>query len=163
MIRRKILYGDPNEELTEESALKVMKGLESEGFFDNFPEDSKLENSSVENVKDERKKMEKDFLRSSVLLTANGNSSFSAWIRSDGAVFWVPSGNDHLDVVFQNPSEFNLSSDEVKNYSLKKSDVQDGNLDELYARLYKNGWVRIRNFGKCFFVTCGNINNAIML
>ena len=88
-----------------------------------------------------------------ILLSASAEAGFSAWVGPSGNVLYVPSGKDHMDVVFQKPDVFSLNSRDLVKYKGYQNSG-DGILDELYTFLYHKGWIRVRNFNKVFFASC---------
>ena len=87
----------------------------------------------------------------------NGQTGFSAWVSPDGVVYWLPGGVDHTSFVCQNPVVFGVA----KNVILESGNSSEVVSGSLFGALYRSGWVRIRNHGKMFFITCHDADQAV--
>ena len=106
---------------------------------------------------------DQSFLESSVILSsADASSGFSAWVSPEGRVYWLPPGVGHTLFVCNNPEIFGVSPDLALKYkTVTQEDMLELVTTSIHGELYRNGWIRIRNYFKHFFITCKDAHFAV--
>ena len=102
------------------------------------------------------------FDRSFLLSSMDASTGFSAWVGPEGKVYWLPPGVGHTLFIAHNPGLFGISPDLAEKYKFEaNSEIVDLLTANFHGEAYRQGWIRIRNYQKHFFVTCMDAHSAV--